>query len=359
MKGNDQQGEQNSLPISLVPARKNIKATEHHGKTLERLQTVKAGVYCRVSTLMIKQGDSIVAQEQYFRQKIDADPHMELTDVYADHGKSGGSVEKRDEFRRMLMDAENHRIDMVFVKSISRLCRNLPDFVDAVQRLRECGTFVYFDEENLCTADRSSEFLINILQAIAAEELRSLSENVRLGMQARAASGHPVGRVAYGYKRIDQDANWEIVEDEAIRVRTAFQMAGTGATYSEILAVLNDIEAQAQSDVVWKKTRLYRMLTNIVYYGNVLTNKTYTVYGRKKVRKQNTNGERKQYLLVGHHDGIIDKELFDRVQTLIEHGLLHSTKLYYSQEEQELLNDRSWQSGSSMELASSSKVVTE
>ena len=233
---------------------------------------------------------------------------------------------------------------MIYTKSVSRVSRNISGFCEAVNHLRELGIYVYFEREGLNTADRSTELFTNILSAVAQEELRSIRENVRLALETRAASGHPVGKVPYGYIRIDKDARWGILEEEAKRVRLMFRMAAAGNTYSDILKALNQMEAEAETGYEWKKPRVYSILKSIVYKGDVLTGKTYIVHGRKKAVRIN-RGERPQYLLQEHHAPIVTTEVFDRVQSLIELGLLHSYKVRIKEGHERFMTDESWRAG--------------
>jgi hypothetical protein len=54
------------------------------------------------------------------------------------------------------------------------------------------------------------------------------------------------------------------------------------------------------------------------------------------------HGERNQFYIEAHHEPIIQKKVFDRVQLLMERGLLNSRRKNYSQEERAILEDRSW-----------------
>ena len=49
---------------------------------------------------------------------------MILIDIYADEGISGTLMDKRDEFKRLLKDCKNRKIDRVLVKSVTRFARN-------------------------------------------------------------------------------------------------------------------------------------------------------------------------------------------------------------------------------------------
>ena len=302
---------------------------------------LRAAAYARTSTDQEEQEGSFQLQQQYFKDMIEADPSLELVGIYGDFGKSGRDADSRPDFQRMLRDCEAGKIDMIYTKSVSRFARNIADLVEVVQHLRELGVNVYFESQRLNTAERQTELLLHILGIIAQEESRSFGENVRLGLEMRAATGHPIGQTAYGFRRVDKDANWEIVEEEAERVRLAFRKAGEGTCYQDIKKALDEYEKSKGTDIVWGRERIRRMLRNECYKGDVITGKSYIVYGEKRMQKRNY-GERPQYYLEQHHKPIIAPELFDRVQLLMDMGLLNSLKYVSKPEEKRLIADDSW-----------------
>ena len=120
-----------------------------------------------------------------------------------------------------------------------------------------------------------------------------------------------------------------------------FRMAAAGECYQDIRKALDQMEAEAGTGIIWNKERLRRTLNNVVYKGDVQTGKTYTVYEKKKIVKKN-RGERESYMLEGHHEPIVTPELFDRVQSLMGLGLLHSYRSRMTAQERALLRDESW-----------------
>lgn len=68
-------------------------------------------------------------------------------DIYADEGITGTSVEKREDFKRMLADSERGLIDRILVKSISRFARNTVDCLNYVRMLKAQGIAVYFEKK--------------------------------------------------------------------------------------------------------------------------------------------------------------------------------------------------------------------
>ena len=79
--------------------------------------TLRVAAYCRVSTSEEDQLNSFITQMHYYHDFISRSDNMVLVDIYADEGITGTSVEKRNEFKRMLNDCRLGKIDRIYVKS--------------------------------------------------------------------------------------------------------------------------------------------------------------------------------------------------------------------------------------------------
>ena len=79
--------------------------------------TLRVAAYCRVSTSEEDQLNSFITQMHYYHDFISQSDNMVLVDIYADEGITGTSVEKRNEFKRMLNDCRLGKIDRIYVKS--------------------------------------------------------------------------------------------------------------------------------------------------------------------------------------------------------------------------------------------------
>lgn len=292
----------------------------------------RAAAYCRVSTDLEMQEGSFLWQKKYYTELLKKLPGIELIEIYGDEGRSGRSIRRRPEFLRMIKDCEAGKIDLIYTKSISRFSRNLPDCVEAVRHLKELGIAVIFEKENINTMDSKGELLLHILATIAQEESNSIGQNVKWGIDKSHAAGKPTGKVAYGYRRIDQEGHWQIEETEARRVRYAFFQAADGACYRDIRVGLEQMEEREQTGVSWIKNRnrLPMLLKNVVYTGDYVTDTYYSAYSKNGHRYSRKNrGERDRFYLENHHDAIVDRELFEKVQAMIRLGLLRSDRKPY------------------------------
>jgi DNA invertase Pin-like site-specific DNA recombinase len=292
-------------------------------QTHETEQLRRVAAYCRVSTLQEEQDESYETQCEYFRSRIAADPTLTLVEVYGDHGISGLSAAKRPEFMRMMDDCMEDKIDLIMTKSISRFARNLADCIESIRDLREKGIPVIFEKERLNTMDSGCEMMLSVLATLAQEESNAISRNIRWAHEQRNSQGKPVRRASYGYRR--SGVKWEIFEPESERVRLAFRMAGEGSTYREIIYALNRLEVGDNTNIVWSRGRVYRILTNEAYIGDILTNKTFKpdFLSRNSVINK---GQRSQYYIEGHHEGIVDRDTFERVGELIKSRVRKSEK---------------------------------
>lgn len=300
----------------------------------------------RVSTDMSDQENSYETQEKYFNQLIQSNPEWNAVGVYSDYGISGTSKEKRTGFRRLMRHCKDGKIDRIVCKSISRFARNTADFMTALDTLHDCGVTILFEKENLDTADPTSDFILTTLAAIAQEESRSISGNIRQGNKMRFPKGEVPNKIMYGYryngKMVTSESGYEykdieVVEEEAKVVRRIFNEVVEGKAYTEIARGLNldkipapesdmararkrnSKKGQLNSDLQdgWTGGNITRIVRAERYMGAVLIQKVFTPdYLTHTVQKN--NGEVPQYFVRNHHPAIIDEDLFQKAQEVVK-----------------------------------------
>lgn len=297
---------------------------------------LRTAVYCRVSTAMDSQDGSFETQMDYYRNLVERSTMLTLVDMYGDHGKSGRSMKGRPELKRLLEDCAAGKIDLILTKSISRFARNMKECVETIRKLTALKVRVYFEKENIDTANMAGELFMTILATLAEEESNSISGNIRLARKQAYQLGAPVERASYGY-RSDKDHAWKVYEPEAERVRLAFYMAGTCHRYPEIREALNRLEESEGTGKVWKATPINNMLTNYAYIGDYLSNKQTPVYVDGEWRRRVNRGEADQYYITDHHEAVVSHELFGCVQELLENRTLFAKRTRFSKYEEALM----------------------
>lgn len=278
----------------------------------------RVAAYARVSTSSDEQLNSIDAQKSYYEEYIRKHKNWIYVGLFADEGISGLSHYKRTEFNRMIEAAESGRIDLILTKSISRFARNTVDTLTHIRRLKERGVAVYFEKEDINTLDAKGEFLITLLSSMAQEESRSISENVKWGIRKRMADG--IYHVPYsrflGYKK--GESTLAIVPNEAAAIRYIYYLFLAGRTAKYIASLLSKSDISTSYGLKsWDPSVIVSILRNEKYCGNALLQKTYiTDFLTKKAKKN--QGELPQYFIEHDHEGIIDVDIWNEVQSLLD-----------------------------------------
>ncbi len=308
---NDSEKITGSLALKPKPRIITIPAT---GQDLTR--PLRVAAYARVSSDSNDQLHSYAAQTAYFAKLINSNPNWIFADIYADQGITGTSVEKRDDFLRMMEDSRSGRIDRILVKSTSRFARNTKESLEAVRELKSLGVSVYFEEQNIDTAQATGEALTAVFSALAQKESEAISERMRHSYQMRMQRGVFSTRCApYGYRLVDNQL--EVIEDEAVVIRQIFDRYLSGISMEDIAKEITAWGIPTkQNTPFWQVRSIQYILRNEKYIGNSLVQKTYATATLPHRKKEN-KGEEDQYLIEETHPPIVSQEVFDKVQQLL------------------------------------------
>ncbi len=279
---------------------------------------LRAAAYCRVSTDQEEQLTSYEAQVAYYTDKIMSNPEWTLAGIFADEGITGTSVKKRTNFLRMIRLCRKGKIDIILTKSISRFARNTVDCLNYIRELKELGIAVIFENENINTMKADTEIIITMLAGFAQAQSESISQNVRWGKCQAFKSGKVSFQYSriYGYERGENDKP-RVIPEQAAVVRRIFQSYLAGSSVPDIKRMLEaEGIAAAGGKPQWSVGALQYMLRNEKYCGDALLQKTFVENCISKKTRKN-NGELPKYLVQNHHEAIIDRTLFEKVQAEI------------------------------------------
>lgn len=218
---------------------------------------------------------------------------------------------------RMINDCMNGKIDMIVTKSISRFARNTLDTLKYVRKLKARNIAVLFESEKINTLTMDGELLLVILSAVAQQEVENTSTYVKRGLMAKMRRGESVGfPYCYGY---NYDAKKKVItinKEEAEIVRFIFQryLEGYGSFRIAKELTHNGIKTRLGKDR-WHDSAVKTILKNEKYVGDLLLGKTVTLDPIEKKRVVN-NGEFDRYYIKDHHEAIIKRSDFDRVQEI-------------------------------------------
>ena len=98
----------------------------------------------------------------------------------------GIGPQNRSELERLFEDCQAGRIDLVLMKSISRLSRNTLNASTIFNHLFDRDIELRFELENLSSKDKRVRQMFAMIATIAQEKSWSKSENIKWGMRHKA-----------------------------------------------------------------------------------------------------------------------------------------------------------------------------
>lgn len=273
----------------------------------------RVAAYCRVSTDLEDQATSFAMQVRTYEERIKNNPDWEFAGIFADEGITGTSAAKRPQFQAMIRACDEGKIDIIYTKSISRFARNTLECLSYVNQLEKDGVAVIFENDRIDTRTKESKLLFTILANFAEEESRSISENSKWGIRKKFEQGIARWANLYGYKK-----GYVIVPNEATVVQKIFKLYERGNSFKQIKKKLNDAGTPSPKKTKWSERSIQSMLSNERYMGDIKLQKTYMPDHLATRAVRNDSTKVPSYYIDNHHQGIITKKQFKRVQLIRE-----------------------------------------
>ena len=249
---------------------------------------------------------------------------------YTDDGYSGANFQ-RPGFQAMLADIEAGKVGTVIVKDMSRLGRNYLQ-VGMYTEMIFPQKNVRFIAINAGVDSAQGENDFAPLRNIFNEWLvRDTSKKIKAVKRSKGMSGKPItSKPVYGYL-MDEDENFIIDEEAAPVVRQIYSLCLAGNGPTKIARMLTEQQIPTPGTLEYRRTgstRRYhpgyecKWATNTVVH--LLENREYTgcLVNFKtekpsyKLKHSIENPPEKQAVFENHHEPIIDRETWERVQEL-------------------------------------------
>ena len=281
----------------------------------------RAVAYCRVSTMNEEQKTSYDNQIEEWTNRLKNDPKLIYVGIYADHGLSGTRAENRVELNKMIADAKAGKFDIIYTKSVSRMARNTADSINIARELKEYGVEIYFDEEHISSLDPKNEVMFTLSAAMAQEESRHISENIRWTLAKKMKEGHAflTDSKFLGYRKDpDNPKNLIVVPEEAKVVKLIYELyiGGMGTN-----AICREMEKRGiltgAKKTKWYSSTIESIIKNEKYCGDLLLQKFVTLDYLTHRRVKN-DGHSPQYFVKDNHEAIIDRETWEKAQLILQ-----------------------------------------
>ena len=249
---------------------------------------------------------------------------------YTDDGYSGANFQ-RPGFQAVLADIEAGKVGTVIVKDMSRLGRNYLQVGMYTEMIfPQKGVRFIAINDGVDSAQGENDFAP--LRNIFNEWLvRDTSKKIKAVKRSKGMSGKPItSKPVYGYL-MDEDENFIIDEEAAPVVRQIYSLCLAGNGPTKIARMLTEQQIPTPGTLEYRRTgstRRYhpgyecKWATNTVVH--LLENREYTgcLVNFKtekpsyKLKHSIENPPEKQAVFENHHEPIIDRETWERVQEL-------------------------------------------
>lgn len=278
-------------------------------------ETIRAGVYARVSTDNDSQKESCTNQVALAKSYVENHPNISIKDIYIDDGISGKSDYNRPEYNRMLQDVEAGKLDLIIVKSMSRLNRDELNSLALISLLREKeATILTLEDSFIHDFEDRKERIFNSLKfAMDADYVSDQSEKGRLTHKLRCERKELSAKdISFGYVWNRETKTICVNPEEAEDVNLIFEdYVFRNGTPSSIKRIMD------QKGRHLSEKTISNILKDERYIGHFYINKRTSKLGTGKAKSKRIALPKEEWILVEREDlQIIDSELFEMAQRI-------------------------------------------
>lgn len=189
------------------------------------------------------------------------------------------------------------RVDQVLLLRWDRFSRNLEQALGEIRKYREnFGVEINTMDNKIDYSLPEFPLMLALYLGVSEVEKNKITMRTKEGIRRAQLDGYWTNSAPYGYKNCSIEERYhslEIDEEKAVKVRQAFEMFGRGI-YS-----MDQVRHKLKFSLA--RQNFINMLSNPVYIGKIYVKP----YGKEDAQ-----------VVEGKHQGIIDENLFNKVQII-------------------------------------------
>lgn len=292
----------------------------------------KAAVYCRVSSEVQQERQTIESQVEFAQKYCDLNS-IAITKIYKDDGITGTlPLQDRPAGAELLADAKDGQFQLVLIFKLDRLGRSTRVILNAVHDLDAMDIKVRSMTEPFDTSNASGRFLLTILAGVADLERSNILQRMALGTDRAARDGKWLGGIVpYGYI-VNDDRYLEVNEtiipgldmSEADVVHMMYDLCLQGESTIKIAKRLNAIKIppawiahglggkrRNNTSALWNPSRVLGILRSSTYKG---------------IHQYGKRSQRERELIERQVPAIVDTDTWDKAQVILHNNQIDSMK---------------------------------
>jgi len=285
-------------------------------------------------------GNSLQNQIAVCEDYLDGCPHLRLTEVYSDNGRTG-TVFDRPAWNRLMDDVRTGKIQCIVVRDLSRFGR---DYVETGSYLEKIfpalGTrFISVKEnfDNFTCGNAMESLSVSLQNLVNAMYSRDISKKVSTALRAQMETGNFRNRnLPYGYLWNEDKTAYVVDEEAAAVVRQIFEWKRQEVSVYTIVERLKagGIESPERhkrragtrnggniQGEGWCPSTIRGILQNRAYIGEMVCGKSETAL-YKGLKKHVTETD-KWIVVPDAHPPIVSVSDFEAVERQLQEGSAH------------------------------------
>lgn len=257
--------------------------------------------------------------------------NLDSVDIYIDDGYTGTNFE-RPEFKRMINDIENGKINMVITKDLSRLGRDhiMTGYYVETFFPENDVRYIAVNDDIDTFFETSGSDMMPFKLSMNDMYAKDISKKVRSNLLQMKKDGKFCGSTpSYGYMRDPEDKHKLVPNPEtAPVVKKIFDLYVAGYGSSQIAEILTKEELPTpimykyygsrlkrfDHPEIWKHTSISNIIKNRVYIGDLIQHKSQKV--SYKVKKRKNLPEKEWCIKENAHEPLVDKKTFEIAQSI-------------------------------------------
>ena len=176
-----------------------------------------------------EESNSITNQKELINFYLKKEKDFKIKDYYIDDGFTGTDFERPD-FKRLLVDMKNGKINTIVVKDLSRLGRNYIEVGNYLEEIFPLYNIRFIAVNDNIDSYKDPKSMNNVVvpfkNLMNDEYARDISNKVRSVLDTKKNKGEFIGSIApYGYIRNPKDIHKFIIDKYAAKiVKKIFRM---------------------------------------------------------------------------------------------------------------------------------------
>ena len=197
--------------------------------------------------------------------------HRVIYDLTEAKAVSGASSERAN-YKKLIKLIKRGKVDVIFAKELSRLTRNISDFLELLKLCKKHNVCIYMNGLYFEPGDIFSEMIVQIMAVVAQFERSLIIERTRTSIRSRVLNNAVIhgGNVILGFDKVEGKTGvWKINKREQKIILHVMEIFLNSSTYAQAVREIRTFGYKSKTNRDFDREYLTRLLKNKKYIGKL------------------------------------------------------------------------------------------